>query len=48
MPSLEIKLGRNADEFLAEVAGQHYILAYGDVRELLLEFCGLTGIEYVE
>ena len=48
LPSLEIKLGRNADEFLAEVAGQHYILAYGDVRELLLEFCGLTGIEYVE
>ena len=48
LPSLEIKLGRPADEFLAEVAGQHYILVPGDVRDLLAEFCGLTGMEYIE
>ena len=48
LPSLEVKFDYPADEFLAEVAGQHYIIVHGDVRNLLLEFCNVTGVGYKE
>ena len=48
LPSLEVKFDYSADEFLAEVAGQHYIIVHGDVRRQLFEFCSLTGVNYKE
>ncbi|MDD4098203.1 MAG: hypothetical protein PHC30_05495, partial [Lentisphaeria bacterium] len=46
LPSLEVIFaGRKADDFLANVLGQHYILTYGDQRQLLAEYCRLNGID---
>jgi L-fucose isomerase-like protein len=45
---LEVKFDYPADEFLAEVAGQHYIIVHGDVRRQIFEFCSITGVNYKE
>ncbi len=45
LPSLEIVPDVPVAEFAARVLSQHYILAYGDHTEALVDLCGLLGIE---
>jgi L-fucose isomerase-like protein len=45
LPSLEVILDSPVDDFAQKVLGQHYILAYGDQRDRLHEFCRLLGID---
>jgi L-fucose isomerase-like protein len=45
LPSLELVLDGNVDGFAQKVFGQHYIIAYGDHRQQLADFCQLLGIE---
>jgi L-fucose isomerase-like protein len=47
LPSLEVILDSPVDDFAQKVLGQHYILAYGDHRDRLREFCRLLGIDIV-
>ena len=47
LPSLEIILDTPVEEFAQQVLGQHYILAYGDLRAQLKDLCGLLGIEVI-
>ncbi len=47
LPSLEIALDGSVDEFVQEVTGQHYIIAYGDHRGALADLCRLLGVEVV-
>jgi L-arabinose isomerase len=44
LPSLEIFLDTPVEDFASKVAGQHYIIAYGDHEEALKDFCYLKGI----
>jgi len=48
LPSLEVIFDRGSEAFLENVMGQHYIVAYGDWRKSLAEFCAITGIELVK
>ena len=45
LPSLEVILDSPVSDFADKVLGQHYILAYGDQRDRLVELCRWTGIE---
>lgn len=45
LPSLDITFDGSAPDFIQKVVAQHYILAYGDIREELEQLCGLLGIE---
>ena len=47
LPSLEIFLDGEIEAFAQKVAGQHYIIAYGDHSESLRDFCYLKDIEIV-
>jgi len=47
LPSLEIILDGGMDDFAAKVLGQHYILAYGDHRQEIVDLCRLLGVEVV-
>jgi L-fucose isomerase-like protein len=47
LPSLEIALDGSVDEFVQEVTGQHYIIAYGDHRGALADLCRLLGVEVI-
>ncbi len=47
LPSLEIFLDREVDEFVQNISGQHYIIAYGDHTESLKDFCRLKDIKIV-
>jgi hypothetical protein len=33
------------DEFAQKVLGQHYIIAYGDHRQQLVDLCQMLGID---
>ena len=46
-PGLEVILDTSVDEFAQKVLGQHYIIAYGDHRSQLFDFCRLLGIEVI-
>jgi L-fucose isomerase-like protein len=45
LPSLELILDGSVDEFAQKVLGQHYIVAYGDHRQQLVDLCQLLGID---
>ncbi len=45
LPSLEITLDSPVEDFIQNVMSQHYIIAYGDHTEKLLDLCGLLGVE---
>ncbi|MBC8254344.1 MAG: hypothetical protein H8E35_09945 [Ardenticatenia bacterium] len=45
LPSLELVLDGSVDGFAQKVFGQHYIIAYGDHRQQLADFCQLLGVE---
>jgi L-fucose isomerase-like protein len=47
LPSLEIVLDTPVGDFAQKVLSQHYILAYGDHRSQLIDFCRLLGIEVI-
>ncbi|MFC7524264.1 hypothetical protein ACFQRK_09940 [Parapedobacter sp. GCM10030251] len=47
LPSLLIKLDTKTEEFVQQISGQHYILAYGDCTSLLVDFCRLNDIEII-
>jgi L-fucose isomerase-like protein len=47
LPSLEVILDTPVDDFAQQVLGQHYILAYGDLRPQLQDLCKLLGIEVI-
>ena len=47
LPSLEIVLDSSVEEFAQQVLGQHYILAYGDLRAQLKDLCKLLGVEVI-
>jgi L-fucose isomerase-like protein len=47
LPSLEVILDQPVDTFLENVLSQHYILAYGDHRDVLNDLCRILGVETV-
>lgn len=47
LPSLEVILDTPVEAFAQNVCGQHYILAYGDIRSQSLDLCCLLGIEVI-
>ncbi len=48
LPSLEVVIDGGSEAFLANVMGQHYIVAYGDWRRQLAEYCAINGIKLVK
>lgn len=48
LPGLEIILDGSVDHFAQNVAGQHYILSYGDSTALLKQFCLLNHIQVIQ
>jgi L-fucose isomerase-like protein len=47
LPGLEVVLDGSVEDFAQKVLGQHYIIAYGDHRRQLEDFCRLLGIEVI-
>jgi L-fucose isomerase-like protein len=47
LPSLEIKLDGDVEEFLQKVGGQHYIISYGDNREAFADLCKILNVEII-
>ena len=48
LPSLEVVFDFPSENFIQDVMGQHYIISYGDNRDLIREFCAVKGICYLE
>ena len=48
LPSLEVVLDGGSEAFLANVMGQHYIVAYGDWRKEFAEYCAINDIKLVK
>ena len=46
LPSLHIKMD-DPEAFLQQIAGQHYIITYGDQMPLLRDLCNILEIELV-
>ncbi len=47
LPSLEIFIDKPMDDFTNKISGQHYIIAYGDHSQALMDFCYLKDINIV-
>jgi len=47
LPSLELILDSPVSDFAQQVLGQHYIIAYGDFRQQLEDFCRLLRIDLI-
>ncbi len=47
LPSLEIFLDVPVEDFAQKVAGQHYIIAYGDHAQTLRDFCFIKDIQVI-
>jgi len=47
LPSLEVFLDVPRDDFTQKISGQHYMIAYGDHRQALKDFCYLKDIRVV-
>ncbi len=45
LPSLEIFLDVTVEDFAQKVSGQHYIIAYGNHLQALIDFCFIKDIE---
>jgi len=48
LPSLEVSIEGDMDEFKEYVEGQYYIISYGDYYKLLERYCKFTGIRFNE
>ena len=42
---VEVRLDGRAKDFIAKTLGNHHVLAYGDLKPMLLDFCRFKGIE---
>jgi L-fucose isomerase-like protein len=47
LPSLEVILDEPVGDFAEKVLSQHYIIAYGEHRNQLIDLCRLLGIEVI-
>jgi len=47
LPGLEVILDDPVEDFAQKVLSQHYIVAYGDHRNQLIDLCRLLGIEVI-
>jgi L-fucose isomerase-like protein len=47
LPGLEVILDDPVEDFAQKVLAQHYIVAYGDYRNQLIDLCRLLGIEVI-
>ena len=47
LPSLDIFLDVPVSDFIQNISGQHYIIAYGDHTQTLRDYCYLTDIKVV-
>jgi L-arabinose isomerase len=47
LPSLEIFLDAPIEDFAQKISGQHYIIAYGDHKQALMDFCYLKNIRVI-
>nr|HPN85112.1 hypothetical protein [Victivallales bacterium] len=47
LPSLEIIFDFPVQDFIQKVMSQHYIISYGDNREILQDFCAIKNIQIV-
>jgi hypothetical protein len=47
LPSIEFIPDCTVDEFAQQVFGQHYIIAYGDHRQKIVDLCQVLGIKVV-
>lgn len=47
LPGYEVILDSSVEDFADNVAGQHYILSYGDQVALMKQFCKLNGIQVI-
>lgn len=47
LPSLEVELDAPVKEFTMQISGQHYIIAYGDHSQALLDFCYINDINTI-
>jgi L-fucose isomerase-like protein len=47
LPGLEVVLDEPVPDFAQKVLSQHYIIAYGDHREQLIDLCWLLGVEVI-
>ena len=47
LPGLEVILDTPVEEFTQKVLGQHYILAYGNHRQQIIDLCQLLGITVI-
>ena len=47
LPGLEFILDTSVDDFAQKVAGQHYIISYGDNTETFRDLCGLLGVAVI-
>jgi len=45
LPGLELILDSPVDDFAQKVLGQHYIIAHGDHRRILVDLCQMLGID---
>lgn len=45
-PSMEIVLDTDLKDFQKYIAGQHYIVSYGDNLEIFERYCNFTGIKF--
>jgi len=48
MPSLDIEIDGDMEDFQDNLAGQHYIIAYGDITKIMKRYCKFTGIRFNE
>ena len=46
-PFIRVALDGNVDDFMRNLMSQHYAIVYGNVREPMLELCGMLGIRPV-
>ena len=47
LPSIEVFFGKDSEEFLQNVMGQHYIVTYGDNMELIENYAKINGIKMI-
>jgi len=47
LPGLEVILDEPVSDFAQKVLSQHYIIAYGDHRDQLIDLCWLLGVEVI-
>ncbi|MHC4871219.1 MAG: hypothetical protein ACYTFY_05195 [Planctomycetota bacterium] len=47
LPSLDVIMGEQTEDFISKVMGQHYIISYGDNIGLLSDLCSILDVEII-